>query len=325
MRAGTNILSVVFAAIMLCLGCTVFAQNSVEVNASLDPKQITIGDWVKMKLEVRHAKDVMVFWPEMGETIQVDSTRSIDVIATGKIDTAINGAMITQTKMVTITAFDSGTYMIPPIKFGYKLPETDSISETTSLPLLLTVQTVAIDTAQSYRPEKGPLEIPFSWKEYIGYIVGGGIGILAMLAILIYLLTRKKKPVIMKQPELVLPPHELALRRLREVEAARYWQQGEVKYYYSEISTIVRGYIEERFRILALESTTYELIIKLNNIRMDRHDRQNLRELLDLADLVKFAKAEPLPDEHLKAMTIAIEFVEHTKPAPKVEETEGGL
>jgi hypothetical protein len=310
---------------MLGFAGNITAQNKVEVNASLDPKQITIGDWVKMKLQVRHAKDVTVFWPEIGETIPVDSTRNIDVISSTKIDPTLNGSMMTQTKTVTITAFDSGSYMIPPVKFGYKLPESDSVVETTSLPLLLSVQTVAIDTTQGYRPEKGPLEIPFSWKEYLGYIVGGGLAILAILAVIIYLVTRKKKPVMLRQPVLILPPHELALKRLREIEAAKYWQQGEVKLYYSEISEIVRWYIEERFRILALESTTYELIIKLNNIRMDRHDRQNLRELLDLADLVKFAKAEPLPDEHQKAMIMAMEFVDHTKPAPKAEEKEGDL
>lgn len=299
------------------------APVKIEANASLSPKEIKIGEWVQMKVEVKYPKGIELFWPEWQESIQVDSARSVDIIKQSKTDTLTANGIVTQTRTLTITAFDSGSYTIPPLVFSYRQGKTDSLFEASTLPMLLTVNTVAVDTTKAIRAEKPPLDLPFIWSEVKNYLIGGGIVLAIIIAIVVYFVTRKKPQKAQVVQEVKIPAHILAIQKLQALDDQKLWQQGNVKKYYSEISDIVREYIEKRFRILALESTTYELVIKLNNTNINRLDKANLEELLELADLAKFAKVEPLPDEHMKAMQIAREFVKNTMIPEKPEETQG--
>lgn len=118
------------------------------------------------------------------------------------------------------------------------------------------------------------------------------------------------------------PPHEIALEKLRAVEQEKIWQKGEVKRYYSELTDIIREYTELRFSFLAMESTTDEIIYKMRNVVIDKEQKENLQELLQHADLVKFAKANPLPDEHKRYYDMAVGFVQKTKRDTPVETIE---
>ena len=117
-----------------------------------------------------------------------------------------------------------------------------------------------------------------------------------------------------------VPPekaHEKALRLLKELEARQLWQSGRIKEYYSELSDIVRIYLEERFSIPAMEQTTDELLAllkKQNDSRTElRKARPELKLILRTADLAKFAKANPLPDEHSACMAAALQMVQLTQ------------
>ena len=125
----------------------------------------------------------------------------------------------------------------------------------------------------------------------------------------------KKKPeevVVPKEPAETL--HQKTLRLLNELDAKQLWQKGSVKLYYVELTDILRGYIEQRFKTPAMELTTDELLTKSHSHKeMSRH-YDELSQILHTADLAKFAKAQPLPYEHTQTLEQAKAFVNATKP-----------
>jgi hypothetical protein len=92
------------------------------------------------------------------------------------------------------------------------------------------------------------------------------------------------------------------------------WQQGLTKEYQSEVTDVLRAYIEERFNMPAMESTTDELLGSLRMSEMNAGQREQLANMLHMADMVKFAKWTPLPAENEQLMAGAIKLVQQTAP-----------
>ena len=107
---------------------------------------------------------------------------------------------------------------------------------------------------------------------------------------------------------------EKTLRQLTELDMRQLWQKNQVKEYYVELTDIVRNYVEMRFQTPALELTTDELLYKVQIHRELQPHYALLSSILHTADLAKFAKAQPLPQEHMDAMEKAKQFVETSKP-----------
>jgi hypothetical protein len=139
-----------------------------------------------------------------------------------------------------------------------------------------------------------------------------------VLALILFLLNRpfrRKKRAIRKEEKklIVRPAHEIALERLQSLRKEALWQRGDVKGFQTALSHIVREYLENRFAIRALESTTGEIIRDLGTQALDDSDREVLRDLLSIADLVKFARAKPDEDIHEQFLDRAVAFVEKTR------------
>lgn len=118
---------------------------------------------------------------------------------------------------------------------------------------------------------------------------------------------------------MIVPSHELALQQLKALENKQLWQKGEVKAYHSELTRIIRAYLENRYGIQALEMTTEQILAQLNTLDFDADWNDRLREMLQAADLVKFAKAEPPSVFHERMMDYAVSFVEATKKVIEIE------
>ena len=183
-------------------------------------------------------------------------------------------------------------------------------------PLLLTVNTVEVDTSQAFRDIKEIYELPFSWQYWLRQnwpYIAGGLAVLAVLVLVIREVKRRRREIVPVQPE--APPQPLHVRTLLALEAVekrKLWQQGLVKQHHSEVTDILRAYIEERFSVPALERTTDELMIHLKLSTMDQGHREQVRNLLQLADMVKFAKWNPSPTENEEVLTGAIRVVQGT-------------
>jgi LPXTG-motif cell wall-anchored protein len=158
---------------------------------------------------------------------------------------------------------------------------------------------------------KPPVKIPFPWWWILLILLG-----IILLGGAAYWFWKKKKhgeeeTRIVKK--IVVPPDKLALQRLYELEEKKLWQQGKIKQYHTELTEIIRKYFEERFHILAMESTSNEIIEKLKTIREAESILDVVREFFENADLVKFAKFEPMPSVNEAMMKQAYEIVRKTR------------
>jgi hypothetical protein len=217
------------------------------------------------------------------------------------------------TASLSVAKYDSGAAVLPPLELLYSLPGDSAIRRANSNPLILTIHTLAVDTSRAYKDVKPPLSIPLTLAEIALYL-----GIVVLAGAIAYFGYRywKKRKQQAKGEVYVLPPrpaHTIALEELAVLKEKRLWQQGLIKQYYSEVSEIVRRYIENRFRLMALEQTTDEIMYGLKRLHLKPMVSSKMETLLQLSDLVKFAKYQPGLSEHEEILTMAFDIVETTK------------
>jgi hypothetical protein len=293
---------------ILLLLWPILAQAQVP-SASLDTAVLRIGEQVELLLSIDLPTDAparMVNWPVFGDTL----INQLEVVRKGSVDSVQDAAGLHLTQRIFLTSFDTGHWAIPPFTFVV------SGSPRETRPLLIEVRNVALDDPKVQRPAKTIYEVPFS----IGYWIRAhlvellaGLGALVLIIAGLFYLTRKRKTVPAPVVEAPMEPvHLRTLRSLRELDASRLWQQGEHKAYHSRITDLLRSYIEERYQVPAMESSTDELLQELGVSPMNNEQRTHLENMLRLADLVKFAKAKPTPAENEQMMAGAIRFVEAT-------------
>jgi hypothetical protein len=292
-----------------------YGSYSQEINATakLDATTVKIGDQVKLHLTVQRPLNMVFNW-----AIPPDSMSGIEVVETSKVDTLgkKDSVVITETQTITLTSFDSGYYPIPPFVFHYKKEKDTNDYTIQTQALLLTVITIPIDTAKGFKEIKSRLDANYSfaefWEVYKWHVLSGIAAILIIAGLLIYFLTRKKVVPVFVEKIVKRPAHEIALEALQAVDNEKLWQQGFVKKYYSEISDIIRTYIENRYNIIAMELTTDEILYHFNRGQINTEAKDKLTRLLQLSDLVKFAKVQPLPSEHDLCLANAYSFVQLT-------------
>jgi hypothetical protein len=289
-----------------------------KATAKLEPHTILIGDQVNLNLNFSFPSGTQVVWPSIKDTI----LGNIQVISRTKVDTSWSADKknLQLRQELRLTCFDSGFYTIPPIRFYYRnLPDTTIRFEQTEIQIL-TVHTLAIDTTLAIKPIKGPVKIPFSILEYLPWIIAGLL-FLAIAGFLIYYLIKRKKgePIFLLRPSVKYQPHEWALMELEKLRKKKLWQAGKMKEYYTELTDILRKYIEDRFRLMAMESTTGEILEDLEEkIGIQKEFRTTLGKILSMADLVKFAKYMPLPEDHEQSMEDAVDFINKTYTTPEI-------
>lgn len=145
--------------------------------------------------------------------------------------------------------------------------------------------------------------------------VGIVLGICALIAVIIYIIIQLKnrKPIIHKPVAPPIPADEKALINLEQLRQQQLWQQGMVKEYHTELTDIVRNYLEESYRIQSTEMTSDQTLDAFRGCEAYTEDAAaSLRQILQTADMVKFAKSEPLPYQHDSSMTQAVAFVRAT-------------
>lgn len=313
------------AGFVLFLSTAQLSAQFLKVNAELDRNQCLIGDHLTLSLTLSKPAQARISFPVFSDTI----TKSIEIIESHRIDTLQKeNQQITLKQNLTITSFDTGLITLPPLPFIF---QNDTLTDTIfTNPILFTVHALPVDTTkQTIFDIKPPIGEPFSWKELLPYILWGLLAALIIAAaIYVYIRIKNKKPIIPIPEKPKDPPYVVALNQLNELKDKKLWQKQLYKQYYSELTDILRIYLEEQFQIPAMESITSELIQHLKNHAFDDELIRNMQSLLTTADFVKFAKATPLPDENDWHWKNAVHFVEQTKPAPVTasnsEEKKGG-
>lgn len=284
----------------------VLAGQEVNVRARVDSTNYLIGDPILVHLDATHPK---------GASLKVavgDTTEGFTILTRSPF---VPSGETASSATLSIAKYDSGVAVLPPLEILYTLPGDTSLHHTTTNPLLLTVRTVAVDTSQAFKDVKPPLSIPITLAELALYV-----GIVVLVCALIFLGYKYwKRRQRTATGEVCVPPprpaHIIALEELAKLKEQRLWQQGRIKEYYSGVSEIIRRYIENRFKLMALEQTTDEIMVGLKRLHIAQPVTGKIETLLQLSDLVKFAKYQPGLSEHEGMLGIAFEVVESTKQA----------
>lgn len=213
-----------------------------------------------------------------------------------------------------LTCFDAGEHCL-------KLGEDDS--------LIITVRDVAnVDTTSlEIKDIAGTMSEPYTFCEIFRWVLLGLL-IAALIAAAIYVIRRYRahEPILQLPKAPPIPPHEQALKALNNLRISQLWQQGKVKEYHTQLTDIVRNYIESAFGVRATDMTSNETLEAFaGTAAYTAENKALLQSILATADMVKFAKSEPLPYEHDRSMSNAVAFVEQTKPVEPTATEEPNL
>jgi len=314
----------VLAALALLLGGTLHAQRA-SVQATVQPTEILIGEQALINLKVITPKDKIIHFPVYEKEI----IPGIEVIAMLPPDTTVENNVMTLNFKYLVTSFDSTLYYVPHIpvfdgrdtiysnSFGLKV-SSPALSDST-LAYLDQINKGETDSIDFNRLQlndiKAVRKAPFVWTDYLWllWIVLGGMLLLALIGVVIYLVLRKKRTGFFFKPPEVLPAHLRAIRDLDRLKQEKIWQQGREKEFYSRLTDILRSYICEREGIQAMKMTSGEILKEIRKVCETDSVYDNLKQILSTADLVKFAKYRPYPDENDLSMVNGYFFVNQTR------------
>ncbi len=291
--------------------------QDISATAEVDTNAILIGGQFTFSLRLEHPTAMRVEWPMIPDTFSL-----FEKVKSSPVDTVVNGTnkSITRSQHFKFTSFDSGFHVIPPFEFLYRLPGDTAFQKAATEPILINVQTIPVDTTRAFKDIKGQIVIPFSWRDLVPYFIA--LIIIALVIFMVYFLIRKfkkvKKPVMVREPW--RPADEIALEALQRLEEAKLWQQGNYKAYFTGLSDSIRTFIDNRWSVNAMEMTTDEILRMTLISHQDPETLMQLKNLLELADLVKFAKVIPVLNENEQSMRYAVAFVKANRQTTEVKE-----
>lgn len=299
--------SFLFLLLLLLTGGKLFAQQTL-IDVKIDSAAILIGEQTVLHLTVTTDKEKPVQIVIPNDTLM----RGVEVLSLSKADSALieNDRLLIK-QDILVTSFDSALFLLPPFKV------IDGVDTIYSNQVALKVSTIPVnvDTPEEFYDIKEIWKPPFVLADYYPIIYGVllALFLICVIAYIIKRLRNKQSLIPFKKQEPKLPPYEQAIKELDEIKQQKLWQQGRSKEYYTLVTETLRRYIVDRFDINAMEMTSGEILDILHKHQEAGAVYENLKQILNLSDYVKFAKMNPLPDENERSLMNAYYFINQTK------------
>ena len=280
----------------------------------LERDSVLIADQVFYGIELKQVEEGTVFgYPQFKDTLMTN----IRIVEPWRVDTVkVKKQKKGQPRLldlkggVTITSFDEGIYYLPPLAV-VKLNEAGAVDTLVFDPQKLEVKTMPVDTATfEVHDIKGQIRYPVTFSEVAPW-TAGGLAVAGLIALIVWLIVkygRKNNPEYQHKD----PPHIVALRELDKYRGNAMWVPEKQKVFYSGITDALREYIDARYGIGAMEMTTAEIFADMKNTDVPKELQDELRELFERADFVKFAKFTASDEDNAGALPLAVRFVTST-------------
>ncbi len=317
----------IWVSVALLISVFQASASQTLVTAKLDSAILMMGRMTHLKISVDQRKDVKGKFPIFSQIkdngIIGMCGDSVELRAPVKADTSEKGGMWHIEYTVPVQAFDSGYYQLPEIDFV--IGKDTVVSNKVALkvvPVIVDSNAPIDDYANVADPEDKSVfdKVPDWVIDYWWIIL---IILLAIMAfVYVWMKYRKDGSILGKKPEPT--PYEQAVIGLKALKEKKLWEQGMEKEYFTELTDILRVYMYGRFGINAMEMTSRQILGSLKNNKETRDKRDYIRQILNMADFVKFAKVRPLPDDNIASYDNAMKFVEETKPLPPAEDENAG-
>lgn len=284
---------------------TVQAWSQPTFTARVDSMSMLMGDqqYFTLTLKSNNNTPVADFHIET-----LDTCSFMDILSQSLWVKTQENNSTTQEKKIKFAIFDEGNYWIPSL---YAVVGNDTLY---TYPIPIQVQGVEPDST-GLLPIKGIVRETSKWTDYLFWIIAL-LGVLIGYMIYRYIQHKKKLKHIhvIKVPEKIILPHEIALIKLRALQKSKLWMTGEIKEYHVQLTFILREYLEHRYDIPALESTSIEILKDLKAQQLTTEQITIANDILHIADWVKFAKGLPEEDANNQAIERAIALVQDTQP-----------
>ena len=291
------------------------AQKSEKLTVSVDSTVVRIGEQINYFLQVKADTSAQVVFPEQS------LFTPFELLESSPVDTFKTSDHYLYTKKYSLIQFDSGDFYIPQQQVLI-----NGFSKISKL-IPIRVNAIKVDTLKQKLYDIKPLEeVQKNYEKLVARILWGIVVIIILFGIFYTYLFKKRRK---ELKESDLPPFEKAIEQLRALENENLNKQEEYKRYYSRLIEVVRVYLQEDAKIDALESTSDELLEKLEirkdagTLDLDRKTLLSLKEVLQNADLVKFAKSMPeyrIANEDRKVVETVVIETKEALPEPTEEE-----
>jgi len=280
--------------------------QEIQVFATTDTTEYIVGDYIDYTIELKYPKGVNVVI-----LMVKDSIDNLIFIKNGEIVQKDEGSEVYELRHFIFSNYDSSDVTIPSFHIPYTIDGGDPQFAYVN-PVDIVVRTIEVNQEIEIQDVKDPKRIPLDWAliSIIAFIV------LALLVASYFgykYYQKKKSGKVIEKPVIVIPPYDKAITKLNELDEQKLWQNGMVKEYHSEVTGIVRDYFEDRFDFNSLEMTTKETIENLKVKDVNEKVIVTTEEFLENADMVKFAKFEPMPNVNEAMMKEAYLIVNETK------------
>ncbi len=284
-------------------------EAKISVTAEVDHAFFTIGDRVRFKVTAEHDPSIQIARIDTSETFKDFELKEDKSFKTEQ------GKTISEGREIVFTGYELGDYVLSPAVIYYREGAGQELKKIESNKLYVSIESVDKDGKPSddIAGIKGVVNLSRKW---VGWLIGILFGVMAAIGFYFYY-TRKKQFAAAINPENQLTPQEEAYRALNRLGDSELLQRGQIKLYFAKLSEIIRRYMERRYQILALESTTDEIMSALRQRELDGKTLTLIKSHFEVCDLVKFAKFKPEPAEIIRQTKLAKEIVDITK-APEL-------
>ena len=295
--------------VALAAMCGLRAQQ-VEVEGRVESTEVQVGKPFTFDLSLKVPYGWFVEWNDFAQESLSDQ---IDIVKRSNVErTADADSNIIVRQQLTLMTFDTGRVELPAVALTYAHSfDAPLRMQAYTEPVDLYVTTITADTLQPYKPIVEPIAAPIQMKEVFPWVLVALLAILLGLGIWL-LLKRRKVHVdadgnVVKGP--VILPYDKAVDDLRKLREEKPWQSGKVKEYFSSLTDIAREYIEGQFGVNAVEMTTDDILEEIKPLHFSKEAYDKLKDTMEVADLVKFAKYSASSFESDTALTNMTEFV----------------
>ncbi|KAF0151496.1 MAG: hypothetical protein FD143_1861 [Ignavibacteria bacterium] len=284
--------------------------QSISVSAATDTTSYKVGDYITLALEFSYNKSIKVEIPSVKDSIKV-----LDYIQTLPSEKKESEGMIVELHKFIFSKYDSAVVTIPSLLVYYTEANNTDKKFLATTPITITINKLQINPQEDIRDVKEPMLISLPW--WIILLIILGIVVLAVGIYYLYNFLKKRKEGKAEiKTELIFLPHEIALAKLDELDGKKLWQSGKIKEYHTEVTQIVREYFENRFKFRALEMPSSEILSVLSYLEEANTIVETADKFFTNADLVKFAKFEPMPQVNDEMLKQAYEIVKQTITTP---------
>ena len=301
-----TILFLIFALMAL----TGLKAQNVEVEGKVNDTKVQVGKPFTLDLSLKVPYGWFVEWNDFA----IDTlSEQIDIIKRSEVErTADADSNVIVKQQLTLMTFDTGQIQLPAVGLTYakSFDDPDRLKAYTD-PINLYSTTITVDTTMAYKPIVEPIAAPIQMKEVYPWLLGVLLLALAIFGIWYWRKHRKVKVDaegnIIRGP--VIPPYDKAVGDLKKLREEKIWQSGKVKEYFSSLTDIAREYIEGQFGVNAVEMTTDDILEEIKPLHFPKETYDKLKNTMEVADLVKFAKYSASTLESDTALSSMTEFV----------------